>query len=42
MKKVIQFLKNNYMCLLIYAIIFILLTVKLPYYIDAPGGLFNV
>ncbi len=42
MKKVIQFLKNNYMCLLIYAIIFILLTVKLPYYIDAPGGLINV
>ncbi len=42
MKKIIQFLKNNYFFIIIYVIIFIVLTVKLPYYIDAPGGLINV
>lgn len=42
MKKVLNFIKSNYIYLLIYALIFIVLTVKLPYYIDAPGGLINV
>lgn len=42
MKSIFKFLKENYLFLIIYVVIFLALIVKLPYYIDAPGGLINV
>lgn len=41
-KKILGFIKSNYIYILVYCTIFIVLTVRLPYYIDAPGGLINV
>ncbi len=42
MNKIINFLKKNWLVILIYVIVIFGCTVKLPYYIDAPGGLINV
>lgn len=42
MKDILLYIKRNWKYLLIYLIIFLLCIVKLPYYIDAPGGLINV
>jgi len=42
MKKFINFVRDNCLFLIIYVVVFSLLMVKFPYYIDAPGGLINV
>ena len=35
------FIKENYKSLVIFIVIILLMTFKLPYYISAPGGLIN-
>lgn len=42
MKSFFKFLKEHIVFLIVYVVIFIALIIKLPYYIDAPGGLINV
>lgn len=42
MKRIINFLKKSWKYILINCIILFACTVKLPFYIDAPGGLINV
>ncbi len=42
MKKFIKFIKDNCVFLIVYFVIFFVLLIKFPYYIDAPGGLINV
>lgn len=42
MKKFLKLIKDNYRYLLLYLVVFIVLIIKFPYYIDAPGGLINV
>lgn len=40
--KLLNFIKRNIVFIMFLIIIFFLLTYKLPYYIDAPGGLINI
>ncbi len=40
-EKTKTFIKENYRILLVFLILFFLMTFKLPYYISAPGGLIN-
>ncbi len=40
-EKVKDYIKENYKVLLIFIIAIILLTIRLPYYISAPGGIIN-
>lgn len=42
MKKVLTFIKQKFIYILLYVLVFLACTVELPYYIDAPGGLINV
>lgn len=42
MNSFFKFLKDHIVFLIIYVVVFIALIIKLPYYIDAPGGLINV
>lgn len=42
MEKLISFFKEKWKYLLLYIIILSILLIKLPYYIDAPGGLINL
>lgn len=42
MNKINKFFKHTWKYILIYIIVIALCLVKLPYYIDAPGGLINV
>ncbi len=37
-----NFIKKNLKYILIYGVVFILLIIELPYYIEAPGGIINV
>lgn len=41
-EKIKQILKNNFRFLLILIVLFLIVTMELPYYIDAPGGLIDV
>lgn len=38
----IKFIKKNYKVLCIYLVIFIVLTIEFPYYVEAPGGIIDV
>lgn len=40
-EKTKMFIKENYRIILIFLVLFFLMTFKLPYYISAPGGLIN-
>lgn len=40
-EKINKFIKEYYKIIITYTIIFLLLTVKLPYYIESPGGLID-
>ena len=42
MKKIIQFLKNNSVFLITLILFYLILNIKLPYYIDGPGGLIDI
>lgn len=42
MKKILNLLRENIIFILILIAIFILSTLKLPFYIEAPGGLINI
>ena len=42
MKRIEQFVKNHLVSIVIYIFIIFACTIKLPYYIDAPGGLINI
>jgi len=42
MKKIISFIKNEYKFIILMILIFIVMTMKLPFYIDAPGGITNM
>ena len=40
-EKINKFIKEYYKIIILYTFIFILLTIKLPYYIETPGGLID-
>ena len=40
-EKIINFIKEYYKIIILYTFIFLLLTIKLPYYIETPGGLID-
>ena len=40
-EKIKTIIKENYIFLFVFLILFVLMTFKLPYYISAPGGLIN-
>jgi PDZ domain-containing protein len=42
MKKIKNLIKNNWVFLISLIIIYLVFSIKLPYYIDAPGGLINI
>lgn len=42
MKKIINFIKENIIFILFLFITYFILTIELPYYIEAPGGLINI
>ena len=40
-EKIKTIIKENYIFLFVFLVLFVLMTFKLPYYISAPGGLIN-
>ena len=42
LNKILEILKNNYKYFISLIIIFLICTIKLPYYIETPGGIINV